>query len=165
MIAQSHEETKAQSPYFADPLAVKRLNLALAARRGTPFRAGMGKPGAGYDCGHLVLDVYAASGLPVEGLKKFPAVSLNHGKFNSSSPLLDYLHEDATCRRQIKRHEPDEPIMAGDMLAIRRGLGSNHFAIATSPAIAWHVPRGGSVSHIAIINLKPYLHAIYRIYK
>jgi cell wall-associated NlpC family hydrolase len=150
--------------FFSDFERVEALRTALEKRRGTPFRAGMGKPGAGYDCWHLVVDVYEEAGLPVGYMRDYHTQSLNWGKFNKKSLLIDFLHDDPQCRQHLQRLEPDETIMAGDLVAIRQGLSCNHLAIAVSDRLLWHVPRGGSVSSITLASLPSrYLYAIYRI--
>jgi len=144
-----------------------RLRAALRDRKGTPFRNGMGVKGAGYDCWHLAVDVYAEAGLDTRRLEHLRGTgSLNWAKFHNSSPLLDALHEDAVCRARLRRLEADEPILAGDLLAIRQGQAANHLAIAESATVAWHVPRGGSVGQVAIETLRAagFLHAIFRIH-
>lgn len=152
-------------PYFAQLLPRQKLVAALKARAGTPFRAGLGEPGQGYDCWHLVIDVYDAAGIDTRQLRDLPDGSLNHGRFHSRSPLLEFLHRNPVCRRRLRRMDPDAAVMTGDLLVIRQAVSANHLAIAEGEAVAWHVPRGGTVSRISLVSLVQNLHCIYRVMK
>jgi len=150
------------TPFFDDTAACRRLQSALEARRGAPFRAGKN----GVDCWRLAMQVYTEAGVDTSTMRDFPQGSLNWGKFHSDSKMLRYFHEDSACRRHLRPVDVDDPILPGDLLVIRQGLSANHVAISSTPDIAWHVPRGGRVHPITIASLRlaGQLHTIYRIY-
>jgi len=153
-------------PYFDTEDKIQSLRTALKEREKTPFRIGMGEKGKGYDCFHFVIDVYQATGIDMGGMKKFEGrVALNWSKLNKRSLILDFLHEDPVARKHLHRLEPEEPILPGDLIAVRQGMSCNHLAIAEDQETAWHIPRGGRVGEIAIQELRraKTIHAIYRI--
>jgi len=154
------------TPYFADERSCLRLRVALHRRKGLPFRYGIGDINAGYDCWHLLMDVYEEAGVNVSAMKEKPKGSLNWGRAQPHSKMLEFFHGDAACRRHLKRIDEDEDVNCGDLLLIRQAMSANHLAIAECHERAWHVPRSGSVSQVSIKALREagFLHAIFRLH-
>lgn len=154
------------NPYFADAGKVDALCIALERRRGTPFRKNMAKPGHGYDCWHLIIDVLEESGLEVAWLRTIKTESLNWGKFHPRSKILEFLRSDPVCRKHVRRMDEADPVMAGDLIAVREGFSSHHLAIAASPLLAWQIARGGRVGPVSISLLRTggYFQFHYRIH-
>lgn len=152
------------TPYFSSPDRQKQLREALAARHGRPWRHTQEANGNGYNCFHLVVEVYGAAGLDVDRLRKFRGGSLNWGKFHPDSQILSFLLSDPECRRRGRLIYPPDPMMAGDLVVIRQGISDSHLAIAESDRVAWHIPRGGSVGRISVQVIEPQIHTFFRIH-
>lgn len=149
-------------PYFSDPARAAALAEALQAREGTPFMEGIGKPGVGYDCAHLVRDAYAAAGVDVAPFDRYPQISLNYGRHHPQSRLLAFLLD--VGKERLRRIAPDEPLMPGDLLGITEHQSANHLAIMENPEWFWHVPLGGCVSRVYLPPFAHYVSARLRLY-
>lgn len=152
-------------PFFKNAEACEALIAALEKRRGLPFRYNIGSESGGYDCWHLVYDVYREAGLDLASMQTFPRGSLNWGRIHKDSRILSYLLNDELCRRHLRRLEPDSTLITGDLLAIRQGRSCNHLAIVQDALTGWHVPRGGDVSTFAIKQFQneDAIHCVFRI--
>jgi len=135
--------------YFSDTARVDQLQSALMDRLGTPFRIGMGRIGDGYDCWHLLLDVYEVCGLPTAHLRGEKG-SLNYGRLHGESKILLVLMSDPVCRERLQRRDFQDGVMPGDILPFRQQTSCNHLLIAWDSDLAVHVPRGGRVNTVSI---------------
>jgi hypothetical protein len=153
--------------YFDSIRARKKLIAACEFREGTPFREGMSKPKAGYDCAHFVRDCFKEAGIDTSRFDACPRISLNAGRLSSTSLLIEWLHNIGLSA--LTRFDGDQPVMCGDILCIKERLSCIHIALAVSDEWAWHVPANGSVCRIPVSRFRMkdsnYIQSFYRLKK
>jgi hypothetical protein len=134
--------------HFNNENRQKLIIDACNSREGTPFREGMSKNGAGYDCAHFVRDCYKEAGVDTSLFDKCPKISLNAGKLSSTSLLVEWLH--SIGKDGLVRLDDDCEIMCGDIICIRERKSCIHIALAENNEWAWHVPYASVVSRIPV---------------
>lgn len=135
--------------YFDDSTRVSQLAAALRRWEGTPFAQGCAECQVGVDCVSFVREVLRECGVDVSPAHTIPRYSLAWGIHQQHSQLLGWLHEAPAVRRSMMHIDRSEPMLAGDVIAVRVSAGVHHLCIidADSPPRVWHVPAPGCVSH------------------
>lgn len=148
------------TPYFAHPDHAAALVAACRAWEGTPFREGIAKRGVGIDCAPGLREVFREAGVDVSPVDNLPRTSLNAGRFQRDSYLLDVLR---SLGPRFPLVDEAEPFLCGDVVGVQVHLSCNHLALVEDADWAWHVPYGGVWSRVPLGALRKMIKARHRL--
>lgn len=142
--------------FFARPDRVAALRTVCESWRGTPFRAcsAVKGPGGGVDCAGFVGAVYRECGALAESIT-VPPYAINHAEHSDES-LFRAWFERAEVRARVRRVEPEEPHLDGDIVFPRVGRTEHHVGVRIG-ATVYHITRRGGWSLMTVSQLP--LHA------
>lgn len=147
-----------------------RRSLLLEEARswlGTPFRENCAIKGrdGGVDCAHYQAACHAAAGacqpldlpvLPVEQVRAWH-------QHNASSLIMNWLAQDGV-RGRVRRIEPEETPMIGDLVLLKLDLTEHHLGLWCGPELFHVAIPAGVVTHSTRDpDLRNYVRCYYRI--
>lgn len=155
--------------YFDSDDRKDQLRESLQRWHLTPFAQGRAAAGVGVDCVRFVREVYRECGVDVACAAEIPCYSLSWGVHQEGSQVLAWLLENPQARRRLARIDPEDPMMPGDLVAVRstRALKSVHHAgiVGSEGETMWHVdiPAGVQVLQWWAIRQHVRIAALFRL--